>query len=268
MSLVKAIMQFYSKFIIFALLSFQLSNAQTDTFIQTPTDSIPLNHKHLKYEVALLPITLYYVPAYFSNTNKIIPVVGLQFKYFVSEKKALRVSFNFSSVKIGTLTTNLTDNKQYTKQYSVGFQHTIFQHKNLSTYFFSDFYYQTFSSHSFISYSWGHNTANSTYTMYDSAVSYASKVNSYNLVSGLGFKFLDRKHAFTSVESGLGVSYYTSGTQQATGTSTADSYTIPATQYSNGPVNHSHHSLPVVDTKVKGINLNACLIRITIGFVF
>jgi hypothetical protein len=264
-------MPVYVKLIILysLFLSAPTSCAQTDTFIQNPPDSIPLNNKYLKYEVAILPITLYYVPSYFNKTNKTVPVVGLQFKYFISKKNALRLSYSFNGVILGKLRTNFGGNGQNTKQYSIGFQHTVFRHKNLSTYLFVDFYFQTFTSHSFANYSSWCNPSGSIYTTYDSAVHYAAKVNSYNLVSGVGFKFLDRKHVFASVEGGLGLSYYTSGLQQATGTFTTNSYTYAyGAQQTYGPNYYNQHPLPQVDTKVKGINLNASTIRIAIGFVF
>ncbi|HXD91667.1 MAG TPA: hypothetical protein VNX01_00560 [Bacteroidia bacterium] len=262
-------MPVYTKLTIIYLLflSIQVSPSQTDTFIQNPPDSIPLNNKYLKYEVAILPITLYYVPSYFNNTNKVVPVVGLQFKYFVSKKNAFRLSYCFNGVIVGKLRTNFGGSGQNTKQYSIGFQHTVFRYKNFSTYLFADFYFQTFTSYSFADYSSWHYPTSSTYITYDSAVHYAAKVYSYNLVSGVGFKFLDRQHVFVSVEAGLGLSYYTSGTQQATGTSTTNIYSI-GTQQSYGSTYYNQHQLPQVNTKVTGINLNASLIRLAIGFIF
>lgn len=255
------------------LLNTQFSQAQTDTFIQNvdstqTNDSITLNYKYPKYEVALLPITLYYVPAYFSSSNKIIPVVGLQAKYFVKKNTVLRLSFNYSNVKIGTLSVNLSDNKQYTRQYSVGAQHNFLKYKNLRLYFFADVYYQTFTSDNYVHYSHSQNIGVSTYISYDSLVHYIQKVNSYNLLSGVGFKFMDRKHVFASFESGIGISYYTKGSQQATGTSTIDSYTTgPAPNYYQTSV-HNVHPLPKVDTKISGVSLYANIIRLAIGFVF
>src|SRR6185437_6123873 len=219
-------MRVYNKFIIYSLfLSTKVTCAQTNTFIQDPSDSIllnppdsiPLNNKYLKYETCILPITFYYVPSYFNKTNKIVPVVGLQFKYFLSEKNALRLSYSFNGTTVDKLRTNFGGSGQNTKQYSIGFQHTILRYKNLRTYLFADFYFQTFTSSSFADYPSWHNSPGNTYTSYDSAVHYIAKVNSYNLVSGVGFKFLDRKHVFASVEGGLGISCYTSGIQQATG---------------------------------------------------
>ena len=271
-------MPVYTKIIIYLLfLSTHVICAQTDTFIQNPpdsillhpSDSIPLNNKYLKYEACILPVTLYYVPSYFNETNKIVPVVGLQFKYFLNAKNALRLSYSFNGTIVGKLRTNFGGSGQNTKQNSIGFQHTIFRYKNLRTYLFADFYFQTFTSSSFADYPSWHNSSGNTYTSYDSAVHYTAKVNSYNLVSGLGFKFLDRKHVFVSVEGGLGVSYYTSGIQQATGTSTTNIYTTAyGAQQSYGPNYNDKHPLPQVDTKVKGVNLNASVLRLAIGFTF
>ena len=107
---------------------------------------------------------------------------------------------------------------------------------------------------------------------YDSTMFTSQKVNSYNLVTGVGFKLLDRKPLFISVESGLGLSYYNGGVQQVTGQVSAyyDNQYISSNgvQHTLGPSYNNYHQLPQVDTKVKGVNLNASVLRIVLGVVF
>ena len=261
-------MQFYTKFIFIPLLLFslQITNAQHDT--------LTLNHKCQKFEFAVIPATLYLIPNYFKNKTDLLFVYGLQGKFYTSTKNAVRVAFALGYYGADTTPYGAAqyEHNNKTKQYSVGFQQTFFNCKKISTYWFTDFYYQTFSASSSTSYINTKAPPGYIQGSYDSTLVSLQQVNSFNLVAGIGFKFLDRKHVFVSAESGLGVSYYIAGVQQVYGF-TSSSYsnhliTSTGAQQTVGPDYNSSHQLPMVETKTKGLNLNGSLIRLAVGFIF
>lgn len=267
-------MPFYTKFTIVCLLFFmlQISNAQTDTLSHVQADSLPLKPKFPKFEIGLIAPSLYYVPDYFDDQDSFLPLVGLQVKYYGNSKNAVRAAYAYSNLKKAGNTSVIMQqvNRQQTKQVSLGFQHIFFTQKNLNAYWFADFYYQNY---------WAKGSSNKTsyqtpaklvFIDYDSTVSFTQNVNSFNLVGGFGIKFLDRKHIFLSVEGGLGISYY-SGTQQAnshsTTTCTTEQVNPPSTTQISTLWSY-YHQLPRIDTKIRGTNLNASVLRIVLGVVF
>lgn len=254
-------MHLYTKFTITCLLCFsiQISNAQKDTLLT--------KNKPAKVEIGIVPASIYLVPDYFKNKINSVYVVGLQSKFYTSANNAIRLVFT---------TNNFAPNKDLggtkLKQYNIGFQHTFFSHKKINIYWFADLYYQTFSANSSFTYSNFKTPPGYLYGSYDSTQFIFQKVNSYNLVVGAGFRFLDRKHLFFSVETGIGISYYNSGSQQMSGLAStiySNQYQSPTSaQHTFGPSYDNFHQLPQADTKVKGINLNASVIRLALGVVF
>src|ERR1700752_1957686 len=121
-------MPVYAKlFILFLFISIA-GNAQSDTLLAKT--------KTPKVDIGIIPFTIYYAPQYFSKTNYFYFVYGLQFKYYLNAKNAIRTSFMLNKVTSGASSIPITqyDNTQAIKQYSVGFQHTFFIHKKISTY--------------------------------------------------------------------------------------------------------------------------------------
>jgi hypothetical protein len=260
-------MPIYAKYVcVLLLVSYKISKAQTD--------SIPLNHKYQKIEIAVLPVTLNFAVDYFSYAEKFTPLLGLQGKYFISKQNAIRLTFNYSKINQGSITDGDIRQQNYkkTKQFAIGFQHTFIRQKNYSAYWFTDFYYQASAINKTQWYSYYHSQSVYSYTSFDSLVILSQCVNSYNLTGGIGFKFIDRKHAMASIETGFGLGYFSSGTQQAHPFTSTYITTGYAPTYNPSKVtlqqSSSFGQFPEIDTKVKGTNLNICVVRIAVGFIF
>ncbi|HKC69315.1 MAG TPA: hypothetical protein VKG26_13850 [Bacteroidia bacterium] len=257
---------------IVCLCSFIPTLAQSDTL---PDTELPQSI-YPKYEVAVMPITFYYAPDCFDDLRRVTPVVGLQAKYFISPENAIRVWGAYSKVNHGTIAYDdlQQNNYQKTTQGGAGFQHTFWGNKKFSAYIFADFYYQNYMAHKSHDYGYSHNPPQGSYlySTSDSIVLYAQQVNSLNVMGGLGIKILDRKRLFATFESGFGASCFWTATQHTHGTSTisvTDIYYGPnGVQQVMGPGYYSHYILPETITKIKGVNANACVLRISIGFRF
>ncbi len=242
----------------------QYSDAQKDSLSKI---------RNPKFEVGVIPVTLFTLPYYSTNKNGIFFAGGLECKYYVSTKNTIRSAFAFSNSPAGETPKGASqyDNEEKIRQYSVGFQHSFFMFKKTSVYLFTDVYYQTFRVNGSTTYSNSYNPSGYIQTSYDSTMYLTQRINSFNLVMGVGIKFIERKHLFILAESGLGLSYYT-GTQQTNG-NVASSYSntyVSSTgvQYTISPSRNSAHQIPVINTPIKSLNLNGSIIRIALGIVF
>jgi hypothetical protein len=273
-------MPVYAKLLILFLFISIACNAQSDSLTKTvndtlarvTNDSIPLKPKFPKFEIGLVGLSLYYVPNYFNDRSSFLPLTGLQVKYYGNTKNAFRASYVYSNLKKSNSWSKLVQpiNLQLTKQISVGFQHIFFTHKNLNSYWFADFYYQNYEAKGSVNQFKSQSPAQLVFIDYSSTTFLLQQVNSFNLVGGVGIKFLDRKHIFLSVEGGLGVSYY-SGTQLSNGYSTTTCTNEKVNQAGVGQIStvwYDYQKLPKINTHLKGTNLNASVLRIVLGVVF
>jgi hypothetical protein len=230
-------------------------------FAKAQKDTLNSKVQLMKFEIGVTPITVYNAPPYFANKHNLLFVSRLKLTYYINPKNAIRASFNFNNAQgeVYPIGASQYDTNEKLRQYSIGFQHTLANYKKISTYLFTDAYYQSSQLSTSTSYI---SPPSQTQSSSDSTMFLSKQINSFNLIMGAGIKFTSRRHIFILAESGLGLSYYT-GTQHAHGSVSSSSLNT-----STGQSSYSNHQVPIVNTLAKGINFNGNIIRIAFGIIF
>lgn len=229
------------------------------------TDSV--RYKVLHHEISFIALSYFVTPSYSYEISSYVgnPATGLSYKYFITQKHAIRIAAEYlkNEIKYPIYYTPMSvSGAEFTKQGSLGYERVFRINKRTRPYAFTDMSYgQTKGIATTEENVIRPGQAANVYTYYDSTIIDSQKLTSLQCRFGGGVKFFADDHFFLSAEGSFGIGYYYGSRQSET-----------RAFYSNGVNGYGsyfYHSLyPIIKEKCGGLWFSGNLLRISFAALF
>jgi hypothetical protein len=230
-------------------------------FSQTDTSSTKL----MRHEISFVGANLYVTPAYsyYTNSTVLFAPSGISYKYLINNKQVIRFSLEYD---INIFEKRSEQNKQRisndgnesTKQIRLGYERIFRTKKKVRPYCFADILYQQTSAA--IVQSTNEISQVAPYSNYDSLTKIGQTAISSQLLIGAGLKYFANKRIFCSLETSLGLSYYSQIRQVESNAN-----------YSNGINGFGSYSYTnkysIKNESTKGFMFTGNILRLSIGIL-